>query len=90
MKKYLKPPLLFIFLILLIFSQKFIFFIFKSNFSNKQFDINFTIKRASNFSYKLGSDQGFCFDLTPPCSNYEINQNILLKDDFYKFYYRKK
>ena len=87
--KYLKPNL-FIFCTLLIFSQNLFFLFLDSNFSNKNFDENFKIINASNFSYKLGSDQGFCFDVLPPCSNYKINENIEIKKIYnYNFYVKE-
>ena len=87
--KYFKPNL-FIFCILLIFSQNLFFLFSDSNFLNKNFDENFKIINTSNFSYKLGIDQGFCFDVLPPCSNYKINENIKIKKIYnYNFYVKE-
>ena len=88
LNKYLKPYM-FILCILFLFSQSLFLLISEANFSNKNYDASYNIKHSSNFSYKLGSNEGFCFDFIPPCSNYEINKNTHLRENFYKFYYLK-
>lgn len=73
--------------ILLLFAQNFYLFFHKDEKVIYKYDSDYKIENSKNFVYKIGTNEGFCYNFLPPCSNFEINKKIEIKKIFgYNFY----
>ena len=71
----------------MLFAQNFYLFFHKDEKVIYKYDSDYKIENSKNFVYKIGTNEGFCYDFLPPCSNFEINKKIEIKKIFgYNFY----